>query len=134
MRSRGNKSKRYGVLIALLLINWLSVFCMIFKVDPERVRDFVFADTYFPILFLIFSGFFLLLSIIFLSAKVAFRWSLGIVFYIYLKITGVGNLLNGLLILGILIVLEYYFSIDLIEEKFKTLKNATITDKNKQND
>lgn len=129
MKANRNTKKRYGLLIGLLVLNWLAIAWMVFKVDPESVRDIVFPNTYLPMITLLFSGLFFLLSILFLSAKRALRWSLGIVFFIYLRIGGLGSLLNGLLVLGILIVIEYYLAVQITKQE----KNATFTKQTEQN-
>lgn len=124
MKANRNTKKRYGLLIGLLVLNWLAIAWMVFKVDPESVRDIVFPNAYLPMITLLFSGLFFLLSILFLSAKRAFRWSVGLVFFTYLRVQGLGSLLNGLLVLGILIVIEYYLSVQITKQE----KNATIAE------
>ncbi len=120
--NRGNfQKKRYGLLVAMLVANWLTITWVVFKVDPEKLKDVIFPNTYFPMLFLLFGGLFFLLSILFLSARRALRWSFGICFFIYLRIQGLGSLLNGVLVLGILIVIEYYLAVQITKQE----KNAT---------
>ena len=133
MRERSSKNKkRYGVLVALMIANWAVLVWMVLKVDPQTIKDVVLPETYLPMLAVFFGAVFWLLSIALLSAKKALRWSLGVTLFLYLRILGLGNLVNGTLILAILIVVEYYFSIKLSPEEFKKSKNATITEQNKQ--
>lgn len=128
--NRGNsQKKRYGILVAILILNWIAITWIVFNVEPEKMRDMVFQNSYFPMIFLLFSGLFFLLSVLFLSAKRAFRWSLGLTFFIYLRIQGLGSLLNGFLVLSILIVVEYYLTVQFTKQE----KNATFTEQTEQN-
>jgi hypothetical protein len=124
MKGNRNQSKRYGLLMAILVANWAAIAWIVFKVNPESLRDMIFPNSYFPMIVLLFSGLFFLLSILFLSARRALRWSLGMVFFVTLRIHGLGNLLNGILILGILLVIEYYLSVQITKQE----KNATISE------
>lgn len=124
MNRGSSQKKRYGLLIAILVANWAAISWILFKVDPESMRDMIFPNSYFPMMVLLFSGLFFLLSILFLSAKRALRWSLGTVFFIYLRISGLGSLFNGVLVLSILLVIEYYLSVQITKQE----KNATISE------
>lgn len=103
-----NEKKRYGWLVLFTAGIWLTIGIIVWKVDPSTLKDFLIPNIYLPMITLIFLGIFLLLSILFLSAKVALRWTLGITLFLILRIIGLGNILNGLMILGILIVFEIY--------------------------
>lgn len=81
---------------------------MIYFVDPENVRDIIIPGSYLPMILLIFGGLFWFFSIVLMSAKRALRWTVGTVIFIYLRIYGLGSLLNGILIFGLLISLELY--------------------------
>lgn len=103
-----NNKKKYGWLVLFTLTTWSTIGLIVWKVDPTLVKDFLIPGIYLPMLLLIFLGVFFVLSILFLSAKVALRWTLGIVLFLLLRILGLGNMLNGAMILGILVVYEIY--------------------------
>ena len=107
-RKKHERNKRYGILVALLLINWLAILGMVFFVDPSNVSDIFFTNSYLPMMILIFGGLFWVFTIVFLSAKRALRWTSGAILFIYLRIWGMGNLLNAGLIFGLLGSLELY--------------------------
>ncbi len=96
-------------------------------VDPEKVADVLIPNSYLPALALVFGGFFWLLSILFMSAKRALRWSVGIAIFLSLRIHGYGSVLNGALILGVIIMSDYYFG------GIKEV-DADFTEQTKQND
>jgi hypothetical protein len=102
------RNKRYGWLIFFAVINWLAIGYMIWKVDPENMANFIIPGSYLPMGILLTGGIFWLLSILTLSAVRALRWTLGVMIYIYLRLWGLGSILNGVLILGLLILWEVY--------------------------
>ena len=104
------RKKRYGWLLLFAAINWALIGLMIWKVDPDEVRDFFFPGSYLPMMILMTGGAFWLLSILLLSAKMAARWTIGVIGFMYLRIWGLGSLLNALLIVGVLLCLEVYLS------------------------
>lgn len=111
MRMEINKrrqKKRYGWLVFFAAINWLAIGLVIWKVDPETIKDFIIPSSYLPMTILTTGGIFWLLSILLLSASRAMRWTLGITAFLEMRVIGLGSLLNGLLILGLLISWEVY--------------------------
>ena len=87
---------------------WVLIVAMIVFVDPDVVRDLIIPGSYILMGSLLFFGFFLLTTIIFLSAKRGLIWTMGIMVFLYLRIFGLGTILNGALILGILLSKEIY--------------------------
>jgi hypothetical protein len=103
-----HKKKRYGWLLFFTAINWLVIAYVVFWVDPETIKDFIFPDSYLPMVLLMAGGVFWVLSILFLSAARALRWTLGITTFLLLRLLGLGTTMNGVLILGLLISWEVY--------------------------
>ena len=110
MERKIRQKKRYGVLLVLLVLNWLAVAWVVWNVDPENIKNFVVPGIYLPMLILVFGALFLLFSVLFLSAKRALRWAGGATFFLMLRFLGLGSLLNGGLILGILMAIEFYLA------------------------
>lgn len=107
--NRKNRNKRYGWLLMVMLINWIAIVMVVYFIDPEIMRDVLFPNSYLPMILLLSLGLFWPFSIIFMSAKRAIRWTVGAVFFIYLRIWGMGTLLNAILIFGLLGSLEAYW-------------------------
>ena len=107
-----NKKKRYGVLLGITLICWLIIAGMVWGVDPELLKSIFIPNIYLPMLVMVFLGVFFLFSILLLSAKMALRWTLAVVLFLLLRVLGLGNILNGVLILGFLISFEFYLHKD----------------------
>ena len=102
------RKKRYGRLLIIAAINWTAIALVIWKVKPDTLRDFFFPGAYLPMMLLVAGGVFWLLSILFLSSKRAARWTVGIIMYLFLRVWGLGSLLNGVLIFCLLLSLEFY--------------------------
>ncbi len=107
-RNKHERKKRYGWLVFFAVVNWLAIALAIWKIDPETVKDFIIPGSYFPMLILVAGGIFWLLSILFLSATRAFRWTMGITIFLLLRILKLGTVMNGVLILGLLVSWEVY--------------------------
>ena len=103
-----HKKKRYGWLLFFTVINWLVIAYVIFSVDPETIKDYIFPGSYLPMVLLMAGGIFWVLSILFLSAVRALRWTIGITVFLLLRLLGLGTVMNGVLILGLLVSWEVY--------------------------
>ena len=72
------------------------------------MKDFIFPGSYLPMVMLVSGGIFWILSILFMSASRALRWSLGITLFLFLRLLQLGTTMNGILILGLLVSWEVY--------------------------
>jgi hypothetical protein len=124
------KKKGHGLLLATLML-WGLLGGMIFFVDPESVSDWPIKGGYF------FPGIIFITSILFLLKLVlkklwlAIWWAVGITFFVYLRIFHLGNIFNGLLLIGVLICGQIY---SYIKEEDNLIKqtDANIDKKNEQ--
>jgi hypothetical protein len=119
------QKKRYGWLVFLAALNWVAIGLVVWKVDPEMIKDFILPGSYLPMTFLTMGGIFWLLAILFLSASRALRWTMGITAFLEMRVLGLGSVINGVLILGLLISLEIY----LIKTKTQGIKESRTQDK-----
>lgn len=92
----------------MTFLTWLGVGVIVVFVDPENVRDLILPGSYLLFTSVVSLAVFLLLTIIFLSVKRALWWSFGLLIFLYLRLYGLGSLLNGGLILGVLVCGELY--------------------------
>ena len=98
------KRKNFFPSIIVILILWGLLVGFIYFVDPDS-----FAAVYvFFSLFFVASLF--TFSIILGNARRGILGSTGLVLFLVLRYLGVGNILNFLLIAGVLIVTELYFA------------------------
>src|SRR3989344_5621834 len=106
--NKHRQKKRYGWLVFFALLNWLVIGFVVWKVDPETMKNMIIPGSYFPMMMLVMGGIFWLLSILLMSAQAALRWTIGIVAFLELRVLGLGTAMNGILILGLLISWEVY--------------------------
>lgn len=95
-------------LVIVNLVNWILIGIVIYLVDPEAIQNLIFPNSYLPMMILLWGGFFLLWTLILRSSKKAVYWTLASILFVYLRIWGLGTILNGVLILGLLLTWEYY--------------------------
>ncbi len=107
-RNKHERNKKYGWLVFFALLNWVLIAVVINKVDPENMANIIFPRSYLPMGVLLGGGIFWLLSILTLSSMRALRWTAGIMIYVYLRLWGLGSIINGVLLLALLGVWEAY--------------------------
>ncbi len=117
------RRKRYGWLVVGTVAAWIGVGLMVYFVDPNNIKDLILPGSYLLFTTLFSLAVFLLLTIIFLSARRALWWTLGLLVFFYLRINGLGSILNGILIIGILVCGELYIRMD---KMGYTLKHASV--------
>jgi len=122
-RAIPERRKRYGWLALGTVAAWVGVGLMIYFVDPDNIKDLIIPGGYLLFTALFSLAVFLLLTIIFLSARRALWWTLGLLVFFYLRINGLGSFLNGGLIIGILVCGELYIRMD---KMGYTLKHASV--------
>lgn len=108
MVNKKNNNFHPSILFALLF--WLVFFYLIIFVDPLVVRDFPFQNMYFPFFFCLFMGAFLSLQLILSHARRGFITAFGLVLFLYLRLFGLGHVLNLILLSSFIITLELAIS------------------------
>ena len=83
---------------------------MIYYVEPELVRDVLIEGAYLPVLVLIELCFWLSLALILGNTRRGLVVGTGITIVVMLKIYDLGSWLNLVLIGGVVIAIERYFS------------------------
>jgi hypothetical protein len=107
-RNKHERNKKYGWLVFFAVFNWIAIALAIWKIDPDNMANFIFKGSYLPMGILLTGGIFWVLSILTLNSVRALRWTLGVMAFVYLRIWGLGSILNGVLILGLLVLWEVY--------------------------
>lgn len=125
------KRKGRGLLLITMAF-WGLLGAMIFFVDPESVADWPVKRGYFFPGIIFFVSMFLLLKLVLGKIWLGLWWSMGVTFFVYLRIFHLGNLFNGLLLIGVLICGQIY---SYIKEEDNLIKqtDANIDKKNEQN-
>lgn len=106
------KRRRKNFLPTLILIFffWTTFVLMISFIEPALIKDILIPDFYLPFFINLFLALFFTLAIIFVNSRRSFLISLAIVLCLILRLYGLGNFLNILLIASSVFCLEYYFT------------------------
>jgi len=102
--------KNFLPAVLFTLLSWALVAFIIFFVDPVMLRDFLVPGSYLPFFLCLFLAVFLSGSFLFINVRRGFLFSIGVVVYLYLRLVGLGHMLNAILLFGFLIFLELAFS------------------------
>lgn len=104
------RRKNFLPTILLALLNWGVVAFFVLAVDPEIIRDFPIAGSYFLFFVFLFMATFLTVSLILVHARRGLLTAIGLVVFLYLRLLGLGHLLNALLLFSFLLIFEIALS------------------------
>jgi len=83
---------------------------MVLYIEPELIKDTLVPETYFLFFLNLFLALFFTLAVFLANSRKGFIVTLGIIIFLILRLFGLGNLLNALLIIATIFSLEYYFT------------------------
>lgn len=100
--------KRYGWTFLMIVLCFVLVLFQIGRFAPEEVADLGIKGGYLSVSAPLFTAIFLTLSVFMENSRRALGWSMAIIFYLYLRIYGLGDVFNLIMIGGIMICFEIY--------------------------
>lgn len=103
------RRKNYLPSLLLILIFWIILGLLMFFVEPELVKDVFIPGLYLPFFIIFFPACFLTLAIILSNNRRSLLLTLGINALLILKVYGLNNWLNLILIMGIIVAVDRYF-------------------------
>lgn len=98
------KRKNFLPSVIFTILLWIIVVFFIFYVDPQLPTA-----TLFFLLFL-FLALLFALSTLFANTQRGFLYSFSITAFLIMRIYGIGNLINFLLLIGVIVSIELFFS------------------------
>lgn len=101
-------ANRQGWLVIITVLVWMGIAMMILKIDPDNLKDLIIKESFLLPGLLFYLGFFLILTILTLSGRRAILWSSVMMIGIYLRLWGLGNMINLTLLLGVALSWELY--------------------------
>ncbi|GEM_PF-2387324 len=104
------RRKNYFLDLMFMIIFWLMFALMIFFVEPEMIKDIPFKDTYLPFFLNLFLALFFTFALIFRNNRRGFMAALSLILLLSLKLNGLANLFNFLLIVSVSLLLDRLFS------------------------
>lgn len=110
MEKENKNERNYLPALTLSLIWWAILIGMIVFVDPAVIADFPITGSYLLFFVVLFLAVWFLMGLLLGKSRRGVLAGLGAIFFLVLRMWGVGNWLNGILIAGLLVVIEVYLS------------------------
>ena len=92
----------------LIILLWFTLVLLVYFVEPETIKDLLIPGAYLPFFANLSLALFLTLSLILANSKRAIIFTSGILIFLILRLWGLGNWLNLILLLGIILTLDRY--------------------------
>jgi len=103
-----NVRKNYLPTLILVLVLWGVLGVMMIYVEPELVKDILIPGLYLPFFLLFMPASFFTLALLLANTRRGLISSLGLTSCLILRVYELGNILNLLLITGIVIAVDRY--------------------------
>jgi len=100
--------KNYLPTVILIIVLWGLLGVLITQVEPELVKNILIPGLYLPFFLLLLPASFLTLAIALANTKRGLLMALGLNAFLILRVFELGNLLNLILIMGIVIAMDRY--------------------------
>jgi len=104
------RRKNFFPTLILIFFFWTTLGLMVFFIEPELVKNILIPGLYLPFFINLFLALFFTLAVIFVNSRRGFLISLGIITFLILRLVGLGNILNAILIFAVVFTLAYYFT------------------------
>lgn len=103
-KQKAKLRKNFLPTLILTILLWTSAASLVYFVEPNAFGTIpaFFVVVFFALLFTF--------STLFANTRRGFLTALGITIFLILGLLGVGNIINFLLIAGLIIIIEVYFS------------------------
>ena len=100
------RRKNFLPITFFAVLSWVVVGFFVFFVDPKIIRDFPISSLYLPFFFFLFLSCFFTASLAFANSRRGLLISIGIITFFYLRLLGLGHILNVTLLVAFLVSLE----------------------------
>jgi hypothetical protein len=102
------RRKNYLPAVILILVLWSLLGAMIYWVEPELVKDMLVPGLYLPFFLLFSPACFFTLAIVLANTRKGLLVTIGLTGFLILRVYQLGNLLNLLLLAGMVVAVERY--------------------------
>jgi len=102
--------KNFIPTLSLAIFFWLSWGLIVWFIEPTTIKDLIIPSSYSLFFLSLGPALFFSLALICRHSRRGLSFSLAIILFLILRLLGLGNLLNLILILGSVIALEVYFA------------------------
>jgi len=108
LKARRLRRKNFLPTFILIIFFWSTFIFLIFFIEPDQVKDIIIPGAYLPFFINLFLALFFTLSVVFNNSRRGLLANLGVIAFLVLCFHGLGNLLNLLLIAGLLITIDVF--------------------------
>ena len=105
-----HRRKNYLPTFVLIVVLWGLLALTLVYVEPELIKDVLIPGVYLPFFLLFFPASFFTLAILWGNSRRGLLCAAGLTLFLLLRLFELGNVLNLLLILGIVIAVDRYFN------------------------
>jgi hypothetical protein len=108
IESQNKTQKRYGLTMLLIAILSGVIVGQVVWLSPDQVADFLIPGGYVSMAVPISLWLFLMIAVLTGSTRRAIVWTTLTLLWLYLRVYGLGNVINGLLLAGMGVSWEVY--------------------------
>lgn len=96
--------------LALILISFLLLNFIIFFIEPESIKNLILPNSYLIFFLVLFTFIYFTAHFIFSNTRRSLLISIILVIFLLLRLHGLGNWLNLILLIGLGTTIDYYFT------------------------
>ena len=104
------RRKNFFPTLILIIVFWTITIVIIGFTEPDLIKDLIIPNSYLIFFLSLFGALFFTLSILLVNSRRGFLISGGIILFLILRLYRLGNLLNLVLVGGLTLALDYYFT------------------------
>jgi len=105
------RRKNYLPGLVLVIVLWGLLGVLIYWVEPELIKDIVIPGLYLPFFLLFFPASFLTLAVVLANSRRGLIVASALNLFLALRLFGLGNVLNLILLAGIAVAVDRYFEV-----------------------
>lgn len=102
------RQKNFLLTLILIIFFWLSLAFQVLFIQPASVKDFIIPGSYLSFFLNLFLALFFTLAVILANSLRGLLFSLAITAFLFLRVWGLGNWFNLILIVAITFSLNRY--------------------------
>ena len=106
-----SKRKNFLPTLVLILVLWGLLGLLLTQVDPELGKDILVPGLYLPFFLLFFPASFLTLAVVLTNSRRGLIVASALNLFLALRLFGLGNVLNLILLAGIAVAVDRYFEV-----------------------
>ena len=108
LKPKKSRRKNFLVTFILIIVFWSTFAFLIFFIEPGQIKNLIIPGAYLPFFINLFLAIFFTLSVVLNNSQRGLLISLGIIAFLILRLHDFGNLLNLILIIGLIVAIDFF--------------------------